>query len=126
MKYPTPSLWRVSVEDVHDGDTIHVLIDRGFDDMSKISIRLKDVWAPELADEGGTETRNFVLGWLYDHHDETDWPFLVETFRTPRSDVEVMTFNRYVAKVMAADGSVLNLQINDFVNLNDYDGGIGS
>jgi hypothetical protein len=111
---------------VHDGDSVEVCIDRGFDDTSQINVRLKDVWAPELADIGGRETRDFVLGWLMDHGDGSRWSFALETFRTPRSDVETMTFNRYVGVLTAPDGTSLNAAVSQFVLEKGYAGGIGA
>ena len=115
MRYPVPALWRFHVAGVHDADSISAMVDRGVGDRSLWSIRLKDVFAPELHEPGGRECRDFVLGWLADHGDGSEWPFLVETFRTPRSDVEVTTFGRYVGVVTAWDGASLNDDVRQYV-----------
>lgn len=126
MRYPVPALWRVKVLDVHDGDTIKVTMDRGMDDATTISVRLKDAFAPELSQAGGRESRDYVLGWLRDNTDGTDWPFLLETFRTPRSDVEVVTLSRYVGVLRSATGRSLNADVQAFVTASGYGGGIGA
>ena len=121
-----PALWRCRVVDVHDGDTVTVIVDRGVDETAQWDVRLKDVWAPELRQDGGRECRDHALGWIRDHGDGTDWPLLLETFRTVRSDREVMTLGRYVGVVKDAGGSSLNVAITGFVVEHGYDGGIGS
>lgn len=122
-----PALWRVRPISVWDGDTLNsVLVDRGSDDYSTWSVRLKDVWAPEKHEPGGRECRDFVLGWLSDHADGSEWPFLLETFRTPSSDRDVLTFSRYVGVIRSADGSCLNDAVTAFVSEQGFGGGIGS
>ena len=128
MRYPTPARWRVQPLEAHDGDTIAVLVDRGgpSEDRSLWRIRLKDVYAPELSQPGGPETRRFVIDWVGSHGDGTDWPFLLETFRTPRSDVDVRTLSRYVGVLSSASGESLNVAVQAFVTARGYDGGVGS
>jgi hypothetical protein len=125
VRYPTPALWRVKVLEVHDGDTVHLLVDRGDEDDSRWWTRLKDVFAPELAQTGGPECRGFVTAWVAQHGDGTDWPFLLETFRTPRSDVDLLTLSRHVGRITAADGACLNDDVAAFIKANGYPGGIG-
>lgn len=125
MRYPTPALWRINVVDVHDGDTVTARVDRGTDDTSLWHIRLKDVFAPELTDVGGPQCRDYVLGWVHDRGDGSDWPLMLQTFRTPRSDVEVTTFSRYVGVITAADGTSLNADVQGFIHASGYGGGIG-
>lgn len=126
MRYPTPALWRASVVDTHDGDTVRLLVDRGADDESQWWVRLKGVFAPELTQTGGPETRAFVVQWLQDNGDGTPWPYLLETFRTPRSDVDVTTLSRLVGVVTAANGKSLNADVQAFVTAQGYPGGVGS
>lgn len=129
MRFPTPALWRCLVLTVHDGDTVTVMVDRGFDDTTTLRIRLVDVFAPELGQTGGRECRDYVLGWLADCSDRSPWPFLLETFRTPRSDVEVVTLGRYVGRVGvmgSASMRWLNDDVQAFVDRNGYAGGTGS
>ena len=126
MRYPTPARWRVRLLGVHDGDTILVQVDRGDDDQSVWSIRLKDVFAPELSQTGGPECRAFVAKWLDAEADGTDWPFILETFRTTRSDVTVSTLGRLVGVVTAASGACLNADVQAFITTSGFPGGIGS
>lgn len=126
MRYPTPARWRIQIREVHDGDTCsEVFVDRGDDDRSLWSIRLKGVFSPELWQVGGPECRDAAIAWVQQHGDGTEWPFLLETFRTPRSDVDVKTLSRQVGRITAADGSCLNDAINAYVAANGYGGGTG-
>ena len=126
MRYPTPALWRIKVLEVHDGDTANrVLVDRGIEESAIWSVRLLDVYAPELSQPGGTACRDYVSGWVSKHGDGTDWPLLLETFRTPRSDAQVETLSRYVGGITAADGACLNADVQAFITASGYSPGIG-
>lgn len=127
MRYPVPALWRIKILEVHDGDTAsRVLVDRGIEETAIWSVRLLDVFAPELSQTGGPECRDEARKWVAEHGDGSDWPFLLETFRTPRSDAEVKTLSRYVGRITAADGSCLNDHMTTFVAAHGYGGGIGA
>ncbi|MFI0968062.1 hypothetical protein ACH4S8_42970 [Streptomyces sp. NPDC021080] len=74
--------YRASVLRVKDGDTLRILVDRGFDETREIDLRLgPDVYAPEKRDPGGPETRDFAAAWV-DARDEGEWPFVVTLQRT--------------------------------------------
>lgn len=124
MRYPVPALWRCRVVEVHDGDTIIVDVDRGIEETSRWHVRLKDVWAPELRDAGGQECRTFAMAWVVQHGDGSDWPLVLETFRTPRSDDELMTLGRYLGVLRDAGGSSLNLAMQGFVLEHGYGPGV--
>lgn len=126
MRYPTPAHWRIRVLSVHDGDTPVALVDRGHEETATWAIRLKDVFAPELKQLGGPETRAYVQAWILAHGDGSDWPLLLETFRTPRSDVDTETLGRFVGVIEAADGAILNEDVQAFVTERGYPGGVGS
>lgn len=126
MRYPTPALWRVQLVEVHDGDTARYRVDRGDDDQSLWWVRLKDVHAPELSQPGGSESRAFAVQWHQDNGDGSEWPFMLETFRTPRSDVDVKTLSRLVGRVTSADGYCLNDDVQAFVTERGFPGGAGS
>jgi endonuclease YncB( thermonuclease family) len=111
----------------HDGDTLTAVLDQGFGQTTQITVRLFGVWAPELKEAGGPETRDFVTAWVNQYTYGVLWPFLVTTMRTPRSDLEVQTLGRYVALVETVDrGHNLNLEVQAFVTERGYGGGTGS
>lgn len=95
--------WRARLDEVHDGDTIRLVMDAGFDNTTRKWLRLRGVFAPELKQTGGPSTRGFVQIWLDDHQGVTPahWPFEVDTYRTS-GDNDVMTLDRYVAEVRCA------------------------
>lgn len=126
MRHPAPALWRCKVLEVHDADTIKVLVDRGMDDQSVRWIRLLSTFAPELSQVGGPESRAFAAEWVAQHGDGTDWPFLLTTYRTPRSDADVTTLSRYVGTITAASGASLNADVQAYVTAQGYPGGAGS
>lgn len=89
---------------VKDGDTIQAALDQGFGDTKEIAVRLLGVWAPELTQPGGPETKVFVQDW-FAALPLSKWPFVVTTIRMKATDREQMTFDRYVAVVTSIDGS---------------------
>jgi len=113
------------LEPVHDGDTIKLEVDLGFEQRSILPLRLRGVFAPELAELGGTQCQQFVRDWLEMRHTVgTLWPFHVETFRT-RTNHELATLGRYVATVQDLSGWELNRAIQAYVSGNGWGGGIG-
>lgn len=125
MKFPLPQVYRAQILDVHDGDTIKVRIDRGFEEYSDKWIRLACVYAPELRQRGGSDARQFVQTWLTEHDDGSEWPYRVTIHRLPKDSQEASTFNRYVGTLTTDDGVALNQQIVEYVDQKDYPLGTG-
>lgn len=116
--------YRAQITNVHDGDTVTVLLDLGFDTRRvETALRLLDVWAPELSQPGGLEVRAFVTGWLAARAAGT-WPFVVTTARLKSDAHEVTTLGRYVG-TLTAGGESLNAAVRDFVAASGYARGIG-
>lgn len=125
-RVPTPG---DVAEPVHDGDTIWLQLDRGFRDHSIRDLRLYGVYAPELSQPGGAETRAFVLRWLNERRAllAAGWPLAVDTLRVRDNSHEQQTLARYLAIVWSADRSAcLNDDITAFVVAQGYSGGIGA
>lgn len=57
LTVPAPLYVNATVVEVHDGDTIRVLADRGDDDLSEWNVRVRGCAAIELDDPGGDEAR---------------------------------------------------------------------
>lgn len=114
----------------HDGDTVTVVLDQGFNDTKTIDVRLFGVYAPELSEKGGTECRKFVTDWFVNEMSSvstTNWNVIVTTMRMKKADSEQMTFDRYVAVITSLDGSRnLNAAVEQFIIENSYPGGVGS
>lgn len=127
MRYPTPALQRIKPLGNHDGDTVKVIVDRGGPNETREiwDIRLKDVFAPEVGQPGGHECQVFVARWLITHTDGSDWPFILETFRTPKSDALDMTFKRFVGIIRDQYSYSLNFAIQEYITENGWGGGIG-
>jgi len=120
--------YRAQVQSVHDGDTLTVTIDRGFSLLSyDMAIRLQDVFAPELKQTGGPETRQFVVDWI-NARLGAKWPFVLVTTRLPRADREDYTLNRYVGQLWTPGKNceLLNDAVQAFVKAQGYPGGMGS
>lgn len=93
--------------DIHDGDTVRLDVDQGFSVHSYQWIRLLDVWAPELNEEGGPEARELVRDWF-----DTYAPGGTVQLITYRQGVALeirfkQTFTRYVG-VIKTNSSTLN------------------
>jgi endonuclease YncB( thermonuclease family) len=110
----------------HDGDTVTMILDQDFDDMKKINIRLANVWAPELDEHGGIQTKAYVSFLLSGRNSIEEWPFIVHTSVT-KTDKPVKSFDRYVATVMSPDGKwSLNSELMKYITESGFKGGIGS
>jgi endonuclease YncB( thermonuclease family) len=53
--------WPAVVLDVHDGDTMTLVLDLGFDLTLKAHCRMKGINAPELSTTAGQDSRRFAL-----------------------------------------------------------------
>ena len=111
------------VIDVHDADTIRLLVDVGFQiPMARVWIRLKGVRAEELAKPGGPEARQVTMNWLADHAPDSN--VSVTTFWTGGQLHEIreeMTFIRFVGVVTAPNGAELNQYLIDAGYINQGD-----
>lgn len=103
------------VIDVHDADTIRLLVDVGFQiPMARPWIRLKGVRAEELHKPGGPEARQVTLNWLAEH--APDSQVSVTTFWTPGHLKEIreeMSFIRFIGVITAPNGAELNRYLID-------------
>jgi endonuclease YncB( thermonuclease family) len=85
-------VWRGTVDRVIDGDTLWITLDRGFDDCSRRSIRLRGVDTSELRDRDPAERERAALARDF-----------LENLCPPGTPVEVHTyrksFERYVGDV---------------------------
>lgn len=119
---------RAKLVSLYDGDTLTVILDQGFGDTKQIRVRLFGVFAPELRQLGGVETRLFVQEWLTLHTSSlVEWPFIITTIRLKNDTREVTTLERYVA-VLTSVGTNDNLNgaISEFVRARGYAGGVGA
>ncbi|MFI0553411.1 hypothetical protein [Streptomyces scabiei] len=117
--------YRAAVLKVKDGDTVRVLLDRGFDETKAIDLRLLETWAPEKRDPGGPEVKDFAVDWASRRSNGT-WPFVVTLERTEKSDHEVVTLGRYVGTLATPEGESLGEAVNAFVAEHGYGHGIGA
>lgn len=120
---------RASYVSNHDGDTVTVVLDQGFNDTKTLDIRLFGVYAPELSERGGPECQKFVQDWFGEQISRVvgDWSFIVTTMRMKKADHEQMTFTRYVGMITSLDGSQsLNALVTQYILDNNFPGGVGS
>ncbi len=113
----------------HDGDTVKVNLDEGRQRVTEgYDVRLLGVFAPELAEPGGIECRDFVRVWFQSRLVVgRRWGFVVITARMKVADREQKTLDRYVGTITSLDGTDnLNLDVMGFITRNGYGGGIGS
>jgi hypothetical protein len=113
---------------VHDGDTVKLLIDLGFDARTEKWIRLAGVRAPELTQPGGREAQSYLREWLtarqepgYANHlngPPRRWPLRVttETTRTKPEPTEIISLTRYVGWVYdLSTGDSLNEALSRYI-----------
>lgn len=112
----------------YDGDTVKMVLDQGFGDTKQIDVRLLGVFAPEFREPGGPECREFVRMWFENNtpSQQVKWDCVVTTARMKVADREQKTLDRYVGTVTNLAGtSNLNMEIIEFIRVNNYGGGVG-
>ncbi len=110
--------YRAKCMSVHDGDTVTMLMDTGFHGRQEEHIRLFQVFAPELSQPGGPETRQFVLNWMSTWQLATaQWPLYVVTEKNSSTEPqEIQTLARYVGTIWDVHKkNCLNNEINVFL-----------
>lgn len=122
---------RSAYVDNHDGDTVTYLSDLGRSVRHEAAHRLAGVFAPELSQPGGSETREMVRQWHADRTQGHRWPFLVTTRLVRAGDPDLShenkTLDRFVSDVICmATGEPLNAAVIAFVAARGYGGGIGA
>jgi endonuclease YncB( thermonuclease family) len=112
-------------EAIHDGDTVKILIDLGFDARTEKWIRLAGVRAPEIGQPGASATRAFVAAWLMDRagysaatRRRLRWPLRIETEMTSTPEpTERTSFTRYVGTIWdASGGGSLNYEVQAYLD----------
>jgi hypothetical protein len=120
--------YRAKITNVHDGDTVTAVLDRGFGDMVEIQVRLFGTFAPELAQTGGADTRDYAAAWIAARQgsDPEAWPFIVTSIRNKVDTREIETLGRYVCLITDPQGECLNTAVSAYVQQKGYPGGTGS
>lgn len=123
MLAKTPFGWRAYVVDVHDADTLRLVLDTGFDGRHEPDLRLLGTYAPELRQPGGPEMRAVALNWVTEWTEgagkDLQWPFWVQTVQTTAlvEAKQRTTLGRFVATVWRYDGRyTVGDPLNDVVN----------
>ncbi len=95
------------VIEVHDGDTLRVRIDMGFNMLAREWIRLYDVRAPELNEPGGLTAREDLKGWLVTNAPDNYISVVTYQVETMVREIrEKQTFIRYVGTVTVVENSL--------------------
>lgn len=97
--------YRAQIEKVVDGDTIDVAIDLGLHITYRTRLRLAGVNAPEKNTTPGKVAAEYTITWVTTHQGPGGW----FTIRTAKDKTE--KYGRYLATVVAADGSDLALDL---------------
>ena len=93
--------WRAYCVRVIDGDTIDLMLDKGFRDMSMQRIRLAGINCPErhtTTREAGDAAKAYTETWIAGVGVD-QWPLTITTYKTD-------SFDRYVAVVVRTDDPV--------------------
>ena len=100
--------YRGTCVEVHDGDTIRVMLDLGFGSFQREWIRFNDLYAPELSEPGGHEAKMAMVDIVFPKGKPV-W-LQVKTFKT-KNDEDLRSFIRYVAEVwrVEPDGSLMHI-----------------
>jgi hypothetical protein len=109
--------YRARLSRPYDGDSFWVLADTGYGQRYEPELRLFEVYAPELHQLGGGETRQYVNDWFGSLNPDLTWPLFVRTVQTKVIEpTEKTTFSRYVAIVHRYGENTTGVSLNDSVN----------
>ncbi len=76
-------VYRARLALVHDGDTIFLQIDLGFEVGVRVDVRVLGINAPELATPAGKVAQQAALAWLMGAA-SGDWPLVIASYKTDR------------------------------------------
>lgn len=103
-------LWPARPVRAIDGDTLELLVDRGFRGTSRERVRLLGVDTPEVVGRNraaGLAATAYTADWL-GGDPAADWPLVIETFRPRERD----SFGRWLATIWrVSDGHCLNADL---------------
>jgi micrococcal nuclease len=100
------------VVEVHDGDTLRILIDQGFGNFTQQDIRVKGINTPEIfgeEKEQGLAAKAFVEKLL-----PVGTPVSIVSYQT-KSGKDKRTFTRYVADVFFTDITGVSVSLGDYL-----------
>lgn len=100
--------WPCTLYEVVDGDTVRVVIDRGFSDRTIEPIRLSGIDTSEIhfithgtrEYEKGLAQMKFVSEWL-DERDDSKWPYTLETYEQEGK------FGRWIGDIKKGEESLV-------------------
>lgn len=105
-------VWRCKLDHVVDGDTVALIVDRGYNDFSLSPIRLTECWAPERFTPEGGKAKAFAAQW-FSIHATGEWPIVLQTLKdnTVPSDA-TDKYSRWTGKVWSRrTGQCLNVDL---------------
>jgi micrococcal nuclease len=89
----------IGVPRVHDGDTVTVTVDLGFELYSVLHVRMAGINAPELPTDAGKAARNALEDYIFAH--PVGWT--AQTFKSGHEK-----YGRWLATLYAPDGTDMN------------------
>jgi endonuclease YncB( thermonuclease family) len=100
----------------YDGDSFWVLCDTAFRQRYEPELRLYQVYAPELHQPGGPETRQFISDWFTGLNHNLQWPLYVQTIQTKTVEPnQKTTLDRYLAMVWRYGEHPAGVTLNESV-----------
>lgn len=100
MSTPVPHhdyVYRARLASVHDGDTLTVIVDLGFDVRVRATVRVAGINAPELATPEGKRAQQWALGWLTDAGPD-EWPLAIASQKAATA-IGTEKYGRWLAQV---------------------------
>lgn len=98
---------------IKDGDTFVLTVDRGDDDTSRWTVRLRGVDAPEKKDKTGWQAATDAATRLLTVPlpDPDAFPLILITQQTKEGSLDREKYGRYLANVQLPDGTILAEQL---------------
>lgn len=102
------------VETVHDGDTIKIVADRGGGDWWPFWLRIASVYAPELSQPGGYESRDWLEAYIRQFPPKA-WGMVTVTHRRMTSDNDIKSLDRWVGELYVDYGTPNQVDVGQLI-----------
>lgn len=107
--------YRAKLVKVIDGDTVDLTVDLGFDTFRTVRVRLSGVNCPEMNTPDGQVAKLATINWFGDASHGDTW-VTINTFKRKDLSDKYDDWHRYIAEVVAPDGTTLNKYLLDSGN----------
>jgi endonuclease YncB( thermonuclease family) len=94
--------YAATLKSIHDGDTLRLVVDLGFEVQETMIIRLYGLNAPELSTDAGKTALVYVVNWFKDNGQTV----ILQSHKDKQEK-----YGRYLGTILASNGKSLNADL---------------